>query len=380
MNYLTVDLYKDFECVADACPNTCCGGWRIEIDEKTYQKMVDNQERLGVPAEEWISQEDDAYLVNLDENGRCPMLNENNLCRIVLKLGPEYLCTTCMGYPRSLRIFGNVIEGQLSMSCPEVIARLMKKPQVQFDLTNDERPTYPFSHTALYLFASSVRTCIVDLLQYPADVSLVTKLFASFDILNKAVISFKNGQTDFELFQEEIGQYFLEETLLALDNCLMQGINESSRYQFLLHVQSSLEERSGRFQELVCQVREYFAKNNADAFAEHIDKFKEAIAEYENFYINYWVYHIFLDAMIIPDYENVLERFIYTAAEFCLTQTIALVSFVNNGVLDKEEYIYIISNMSRMMEHNHLFREELTKRLDNFHAASAAGVLMMIIA
>ncbi len=378
MNYLTVDLYKDFECVADACPNTCCAGWQIGIDPIAYQKMVDNQERLGVPAKEWISENDGAYVAKLDENGRCPMLDEKNLCKIVLKLGPEYLCTTCMGYPRTLRIFGNVTEGWLNMSCPEVIARLMKKPQVKFDLTNDDRPASPFPHTALYLFASSVRTCIVDLLQYPADVSLVTKLFACFDILNKAAVSFKNKRTDFGLFQEEIGQYFHEETLLTLDNCLMQGISEGSRYQFLLHVQPSLDERSGRFRELVCQVREYFANNNADTFAGQIRKFKEHTAKYRDFYINYWVYHIFMDAMVIPDYDKVLERFIYTAAEFCMIQTIALVSFVNNGILDKEEYIYIISNMSRMMEHSHLFRKELTKRLDNFHAASAAGVLMMI--
>lgn len=121
MNYLTVDLYNDFECAADACPNTCCADWRIKIDEKAYQKMVDNQDRLGVPAEEWIEKEDNIYTARLDENGRCLMLDENNLCSIVRKLGPEYLCVTCMGYPRRLRIFGSVIEGYLNMSCPEVI-------------------------------------------------------------------------------------------------------------------------------------------------------------------------------------------------------------------------------------------------------------------
>ncbi len=29
MNYLAVDLYQDFECIADACPNTCCAGWTL---------------------------------------------------------------------------------------------------------------------------------------------------------------------------------------------------------------------------------------------------------------------------------------------------------------------------------------------------------------
>lgn len=145
-------------------------------------------------------------------------------------------------------------------------------------------------------------------------------------------------------------------------------------------MQSSLAGRSGRFHEMVSQVEGYFARSNADDFRGDIQNFRAHIAPYGNFYINYWVYHIFGDTMEIPDYSKVLEQFIYTAAEFCLTQTMALVSFVNHGVLDREDYIYMISNISRMMEHNLSFRKELTKRLTDFHAVSAAGLLMMIIA
>ena len=45
MNYLTVDLYKDFKCIASACPNTCCAGWRIIIDEATCKKMAEHEEQ-----------------------------------------------------------------------------------------------------------------------------------------------------------------------------------------------------------------------------------------------------------------------------------------------------------------------------------------------
>ena len=44
MNYLAVDLFRDFECIADACPNTCCAGWGITIDESTHQKMIEHEE------------------------------------------------------------------------------------------------------------------------------------------------------------------------------------------------------------------------------------------------------------------------------------------------------------------------------------------------
>lgn len=42
MSVLKPVFYDDFYCIADACSYTCCGGWKIAIDEttaKTYQKM-----------------------------------------------------------------------------------------------------------------------------------------------------------------------------------------------------------------------------------------------------------------------------------------------------------------------------------------------------
>ena len=31
-------FYKEFSCIAGACPDTCCAGWQIMIDEKSLQK------------------------------------------------------------------------------------------------------------------------------------------------------------------------------------------------------------------------------------------------------------------------------------------------------------------------------------------------------
>ena len=32
------DFYKEFSCIAGACPDTCCAGWQIMIDEKSLKK------------------------------------------------------------------------------------------------------------------------------------------------------------------------------------------------------------------------------------------------------------------------------------------------------------------------------------------------------
>ena len=32
------DYYKDFQCIADQCKDSCCIGWEIMIDSKSYKK------------------------------------------------------------------------------------------------------------------------------------------------------------------------------------------------------------------------------------------------------------------------------------------------------------------------------------------------------
>ena len=34
------DYYKEFECIADKCEDTCCAGWQIVIDKETLKKYI----------------------------------------------------------------------------------------------------------------------------------------------------------------------------------------------------------------------------------------------------------------------------------------------------------------------------------------------------
>ena len=31
------DYYEKFSCIAGACEDTCCAGWEIDIDDKSYE-------------------------------------------------------------------------------------------------------------------------------------------------------------------------------------------------------------------------------------------------------------------------------------------------------------------------------------------------------
>ncbi len=53
------------------------------------------------------------------ENGRCPFLNAEGLCRIILEKGEDALCDLCREHPRFYNWYGDWTEAGLGLSCEE---------------------------------------------------------------------------------------------------------------------------------------------------------------------------------------------------------------------------------------------------------------------
>lgn len=381
MRNITVDLYQDFYCIADACPNTCCKGWHIDIDNDTYKKMLDNEDKLGIAVTDWIEKTDKGYAVKLQSNTLCPLLNEKKLCKVVLTLGPSYLGHTCTEYPRFHRTFGNVMEYYLAPSCADVIDKLMSKEKICFYTSEDNSPALPYLHTELYQYESLVRTGIMDLLYDFRDIPLSTRLFASFSIINKAVSCCQNNTSDFNIIKQSFDSYYSNGTMSALNSQLQKAVSENSRFQFLQRLVSILPVNISSitppdYVRLIQQAVDYFNQTGFEEYLKDITSFKEAIRSYNNFYTNYWVYRFFTELISIPDYSQIKDNFIFICIEFCLMQILALASYSKKNVLDRKEYIYIISSVGRK---EHASRKGLMSQLRDNNLISNAGLLLMII-
>ena len=115
------DYYKEFSCIADQCKDSCCIGWEIDIDEDTYAFYKQTDGAIGKRLRKHMYQTVDGdYSFELQQHGRCPFLNETNLCDICIELGEEALSEVCTEYPRFTIEYGNVIQKCLSLSCEEV--------------------------------------------------------------------------------------------------------------------------------------------------------------------------------------------------------------------------------------------------------------------
>lgn len=117
-----INVYKQFECIADKCTDSCCAGWKIIVDEHSAKKYRDYQGELGEKLKHKMLQDKNIFF-ELNK-GRCPFLNSGNLCDIYIEMGKDMLCETCSSYPRIIRQEDDIMQVCLTMSCPEA-ARLM---------------------------------------------------------------------------------------------------------------------------------------------------------------------------------------------------------------------------------------------------------------
>ena len=133
--------YDRFQCLASACPDSCCREWSVQVDaeaEALYRRLPGP---LGEKLRGVLTQEDGETVFAV-ENGRCPMWRGDGLCRIQAELGEQALCRVCREFPRIRHDFGDFAELQLELSCPEA-ARLILLSSPEPCLTREEPDTDP---------------------------------------------------------------------------------------------------------------------------------------------------------------------------------------------------------------------------------------------
>ena len=94
------DDYAAFQCLAGACPQTCCAAWEIVVDPDAQDAYLRLQHPLAAKLRRVlrVDSEGDTYFAQTD--GRCPFLCADGLCELQRTLGEQSLCRTCRDFPR----------------------------------------------------------------------------------------------------------------------------------------------------------------------------------------------------------------------------------------------------------------------------------------
>lgn len=113
------NYYPKFQCIASACKHSCCVGWEIDIDEDSYRHYQDLTHPYGETVRKRITVNEGIPCFALTETERCPFLQENGLCEMILTLGEDSLCQICRDHPRFYNLFSDREEVGIGLCCEE---------------------------------------------------------------------------------------------------------------------------------------------------------------------------------------------------------------------------------------------------------------------
>lgn len=137
MKLVTPSFYKNFECIAGDCPDSCCQGWEVDADEESlsYYKTLSGSLREKIDS---VLDKDEFgnTIFRLADKKRCPFLNKENLCDMHIAIGGEHTPYTCRTFPRFINDFGGTREMGISFSCP-VASDIMWNLAEDFDFDTE---------------------------------------------------------------------------------------------------------------------------------------------------------------------------------------------------------------------------------------------------
>ena len=380
------DYYKDFKCIADKCEDTCCAGWEVDVDDDSYEyyKTVtgpfgDRIKSVMVPPTE---EEEACFTLN---NGRCPFLNDNNLCDLYTELGEDKLCDTCTNYPRFIEEYGSLREIGIALSCKtagELILKSDKK--VTFELTeNDEMvSTYNDIDPELYMMLMASRKTAFDIAQN-RDFDIVMRycLVLEYakdiqDMIDKGTLSkimnIKNNYSNEEYLRERT------KTFNILHN------EDYTRYSYIyeyLKIFDDFEIINKSWTDMVNHEKEYmYEQSSNEEYKSRYNRFEQYYHEKEYEYEQLLVYFIFRYYLKAVNDDDVFSKVKMAVVSFLIIKDLDVLRFCDNeGSLSFEEQVDIMHIYSREIEHSYENFEKLSLMLSEDERFSYHVLISLLV-
>ena len=372
---------SDFKCIGAKCEDTCCAGWYIGIDEKTYKKYkkVKNptmKKRLDKELVAKDTSEEHAAKVKL-KNNRCAFLSKEGWCDIYTCLGESYLSETCTLFPRTFNEVGEEIAYSIALSCPEA-ARMVLLNREGFKVENLQLELKNYKISASLKLSEKkpqkwqdylkvLQGTLIGLLQNE-NRPVLQRLEDVEDFLLKLdAISRKQNLKEVE---QLIKAYRSLESLPQAYTHPLKQKWENERFQLLLDFKTLREKKKwpSPFYET------YYGEmlKNLDLEEnDNLEKLKVLYGEGEKAYLvpfleakgyiltNYFSNYIF-ERLVPLDGENVLESFI----KFKLYKELVLAHLIGFGIgkdLEENKVVSFIQAFSKVFDHNEIYMYKLLK-------------------
>lgn len=199
--------YKDFKCIAGACPDSCCQGWEVDADEQSlaFYKTLSSDLEIKQRIDRVLDKDEfDNTIFTLAPKKRCPFLNSENLCDMHIAIGGEHTPYTCRTFPRFIYDFGGTREIGISFSCPVASDMMYNfKGHITFtDTFNTEPPTLNDIDAEVYFTLLKARRQAYQIAQNDA-LTIAERLIALLDLaidVQPSLGEYREGGEDIDFF------------------------------------------------------------------------------------------------------------------------------------------------------------------------------------
>ena len=389
MKIRTPYYYKDFKCIAGDCTDTCCAGWDVDVDEKSYRYYKSVKGEFGKRLKSvMVPEKEGGCTFTLTEDKRCPFLNDKNLCDLYIELGEEHLCETCDEFPRFINEYGNVREIGIAPSCITA-GELMfaDRQKMHFDEFEDGKPIDMYNDIDAFLYmqlcnARKLAFDIIDNEEFSVDevciillefarqiqkhmdkerddlIASVVKRFKDKEYCCNVVSSCreklkKDNDRQREAGRAGVGSRYIDAVSRFFDSFKgMEVINKD----WLIYV-----DKERAFERNVKNLKkpdktgdEIFDYTRADEI------YRNALKGFKKYYkdkeyqfrqlLDYYVYRYFLDSV----YDiNLVLKIKNAVVGYLIVRQLDMVCWHENGSTEYDEHVDIAHLYSRQFEHSY---------------------------
>ena len=391
MKVIYPDYLKQFQCSGKECPDTCCKGWGIQIDRKTWKKYQEERGMLGKQIRKNVNKRDRTLKF---QEGACNFLTKEGLCGLQQAKGAEFLCKTCREYPRHLEIYGEQKEWSLSLSCPEVAKLILTREgpikwlAIEKEVESNYKGEVEERLVELYY---TMRGGLTEVIQDPTKpiaikVAEAMALAHDFQTYQK-----KERKENWEEVEERIqsvwNRYKKENENGKLEKKLkkFQGETELKNIYVsnYLKIFDEMEPMEEEFLKLVRRVEEALEENRDEIGKEKIrlKETKEYMTKKEVFYENLFLY--FLSVYFVG---GIYDGMLYTKVKLAVFSFLTVRELIEQKELKEgrwlreEETWKIAWKYARQLEHSSYNLERLEEELENKEAFSLEMMLYCVLA
>lgn len=376
----------DFKCIGPSCEDSCCIGWRVDVNKQTYRSLTNYPDRAlresfknAMEKRESKSRSNIqyAYMKMDTQTGCCSMLNEEKLCSIQANIGEHYLSPTCATYPRNIFAVNDTQEISAVMSCPEA-ARLA--------LLNPDKMEFAYSDDLTQnnlLVQSTIRPENKE--GNFMDLFWDIRVF-SIEILQNRELNFPHRLIILGIFIEELQGLIhekrdTEEEILLLINRYKQMINNDEElrnfdmfpanheFQFILlnNIISKHLNETGAYHRFKECIQDYLEGLSNQEFTNEqsdlVDRYGEAynlyyrpfISEHEYIFENYAVNFIFSHLFPKSKNGNVFEIYVTLVSHYVLLKLLLIGMSSKHKGLNTELVIKLIQSFTKKSEHSNVY-------------------------